>query len=172
MAIVFTIMFAGILAAASPQTSLTRPDVSNLRVTRDLSNYKTYAWNKSQSVPTEKMANHLRIINAIQENMKQRGFRIDTVRPDVRIQYRLELRQRVRGNTTQQRSVWDDSTPITQVDFSRIKEAHFSLQLVEAESNFLLWQGEGSYPVGTPDRDEMQINEAVADLFKRYPAQN
>ena len=157
--------------AATAETQLTRlPDVSNFRPERDLSNYRTYAWNKSQTVPTENMANHLRIINAVQEQMKRHGYRIDTVRPEIRIQYRLQVRERVRGTSTQQRSVWDDANSTVQIDFNRVKEAHFSIQFVEAESNFFLWEAEGAYPAGTPDRAELLINRAVADLFKQYPS--
>ena len=157
--------------AATAETQLTRlPDVSDVRLARDLSNYRTYAWNKSQTVLTENTANHVRIINAIQKQMKRHGYRIDTVRPEVRIQYRLQVRQRVQGTSTQKRSVWDDANAKVNINFSRVKEARFSVQFVEAESNFFLWQAEGIYPVGTPDRAEMLINEAVEDLFKQYPS--
>ena len=172
---VWTIMLA-MLAIGTPQeprvpqlTGL--PDISNFQPERDLSSYRTYAWNKSQTVSTESMANHLRIINAVQAQMKERGYRLDTVRPEVRIQYRLQLQQRLQGTSTQQRSVWDDANSTVQIDFNTLKQAHFSLQVVEADSNFFLWQVEGTYPVGTPDRAEILINEAIADLFKKYPSE-
>lgn len=152
-----------------PQTP-EMPDVSDFRPERDLSSYRTYAWNKSQNVPTENMANHLRIVNAIQEQMKQRGYRIDTVNPEIRIRYRLELQQRVRGTTTQQRSVWDNASSTVQIDINTVKQAHFSIQCVEADSNFFLWQAEGTYPMGTPDRAEILIKEAVQDLFEQFPS--
>ena len=157
--------------ATTAETQLTRlPDVSDFRPELDLSNYRRYAWNRSQVVSTENMANHLRIINAIQAQMKELGYRIDTVNPEVRIRYRLEIRERVQGTSTQKRSVWDDANSTVQIDFNRVKEAHFSVQFVEADSNFFLWQAEGTYPAGTPDRAALLIDRAVEDLFKQYPS--
>ena len=168
---VFTITLAlcALAATAEPQ-SKKLPDLSDFRLERDLSNYQRYAWNKSQTVLTEKMANHLRIINAVQKQMKRHGYRIDTAHPEVRIQYRLEVRERVRSTSRQQRSVWDNASSTVQIDFDRVKEAHFSVQFVEAESNFFLWEARGIYPVGTPDRAEFLINKAIEDLFKQYPS--
>lgn len=164
------ISLAMLTVAPPPEPQLTRlPDIRDFEPDRDLSHYKTYAWNKNQTVPTENMANHLRIINAIQDQMKERGYRIDTVRPEMRIQYRLELQQRVQGTSSQQRSVWDNANSTVQIDINTVKQAHFSLQFVEAESNFLLWQAEGTHPVGTPDRAESLIREAIGGLFNQFP---
>ncbi len=164
-----TLTFFALAATAEPQ--LTKlPDVRDVRPERDLSNYRRYAWNKSQAVLTENMANHLRIINAIQKQMKRHGYRINTVHPEVRIRYRLEVRERIQSTSTQKRSVWDDASSTVQIDLNRVKEAHFSVQFVEAESNFFLWEAQGIHPVGTPDRAELLINKAVEDLFKQYPS--
>ena len=56
-----------------------------------------------------------------------------------------------------------------QIDFSRERQVRLSIEIVEADSNFLLWQAKGTYAVGTPDRSEKQINDAVGDLFSKYP---
>lgn len=163
-------MIAVLPSGASAESQLTRiPDVSQFKPSQELSDYRTYAWNKSQDVGTETMANHLRIINAIQEQMKERGFRLDTVNPELRIRYRLEMQERVQGTSTQQRSVWDNASSTVKIDFNRQTRAHFALQIVDAESNFLLWHVEGDYPIGTPDRSEILINEAIDDLFEQYP---
>ena len=168
-ALTITLAFLALATTAEPQ--LTKlPDVSDVRPERDLSKYRRYAWNKSQAVHTENMANHVRIINAIQKQMKRHGYRIDTVHPEVRIQYRLEVRERVQGTSTQQRSVWDDASSTVKIDFNRVKEAHFSVQFVEAEYNFFLWEAQGIYPAGTPDRAELLINRAAEDMFKQYPS--
>ena len=161
--------FAAVLSVHPAQTvQLPKlPDFNKMDLT-DLSNYKTYAWNKSQ-VPIENLANHLRLINAIQASMKALGYRLDTVRPELRIQYRVELTERVQGRSSQQRSVWDDANSTVQIDFSREKLANVSIEFVEAESNFLVWQAKGSYPLGTPDRAERQINAAVTSLFDQHP---
>ena len=143
------------------------PNLNELDLT-DLSHYKTYAWNKKQ-VPLENLANHLRMINAVQKSLKDLGYRPDTVRPDVRIQYRVELVERVQGRATQQRSVWDNANSSVQIDFSREKLANVSLELVEAESNFLVWHAKGTFPLETADKAEKQIYAAVKALFEQYP---
>jgi len=146
------------------------PNLNELDLT-DLSSYKTYAWNKKQ-VPLENMANHLRMINAVQKSLKELGYRPDTARPDVRVQYRVELVERLQGRASQTRSVWDDANSTVQINFSREKLANVSIELVEAESNFLVWHAKGTYTIGTPDKAEKQINAAVTALFEQYPEES
>ena len=168
--------FIGLSAFRRGSSSSLRPRLhsfgilKDLDLTRkpDLANYNTYAWNKSQ-VPVENLANHLRIINAIQEQMKEHGFRIDTVNPEVRIRYELTLHERVEGTSSQNRSVWDNANSTVTIDFSREKRAEFGIDIMETETNFMLWQTKGNYPLGTPDRAPRQITEAVADLFSQFP---
>jgi hypothetical protein len=135
---------------------------------RELSGYSTFAWSKEQDA-VENLANHLRIINAVQKQMKELGYRIDTVKPEVLIRYRVERSTGVATRTTQQPSAWDPTNLKVQIDLSKEEHVSLSLELVEAESAFFLWQAKGTYPLGSPDRSERQINEAVADLFAKYP---
>lgn len=154
--------------AAGARSQITElPEAGDLE--HDLSKYDRYAWHPNQTVPTENVANHVRIINAIQEQMKELGYRLDPKNPEVRIQYRVEVRQQVEGTSSQQRSVWDDASTTVKINFNTEKRAHFKIQLVEAETNFFLWQAEGTYPAGTPDRAEALIRAAVEDLFEQYP---
>lgn len=134
----------------------------------DLSGYSTFAWNKGQET-VDNLANHLRLINAVQKEMKGLGYRIDTVKPEVLIQYRVERTTGVATRTTQQPSAWDPTDMKVKIDLSREEHVSLSLQIVEAESGFLLWQAKGTYPLGSPDRAERQINSAVSDLFAKYP---
>ena len=146
------------------------PDLAKLDLERapDLESYSTYAWNKSQ-VPVDNLANHLRLINAIQDQMKAHGFRIDTVKPEMRIRYRVQLTEKLKGRSSQKRSVWDDANATVSIDFSREKEATLGIELIDAETNFILWRAEGTYRLGTADRAPKQIEEAVLDLFSRFP---
>lgn len=134
----------------------------------DLADYSTYAWNKDQE-PVENLANHLRLINAIQAQMKDKGFRIDTIKPEIRIQYRVERHTGVQGRSTQQPTVYDPSQLKVQIDLDKEETVSLTIELVDAEAGFLLWQEKGTYPLGTPDRAERQINAAVADLFSKFP---
>jgi hypothetical protein len=134
----------------------------------DLSLYRTYAWSKKQ-VPVENLANHLRLINAIQDQMKAKGNRLDTVKPDMLIRYEVERRSEVQTRSTQERSVWDPSNLKVQIDVNREETVSLTIHLVEAETGFPLWESKGTYPLGTADRAERQIKAAVEDLFSKYP---
>lgn len=134
----------------------------------DLSEYSTYAWNKQQ-VPVDNMANHIRLVNAIQKQMKKQGYRINTIKPQLLIQYRVERRSAVQTRSTQERSTYDPTDVKVQIDVNKEEQVTLSIELLDAETSFLVWQEKGTYPLGTPDKSERLINSAVADLFSRFP---
>jgi hypothetical protein len=148
------------------------PDLKNLNVTQpakpDLSRYSSYTWSKDQ-VAVVNLANHIRLVNAIQKQMKEHGFRIDTVKPDAMIQYKAERKTGVSTQSSQKPSVWDPTDMKVQVELTREETVTLEITLVDAESGFLLWRAKGTYPLGTPDRAEKLINEAVDGLFAEYP---
>jgi Domain of unknown function (DUF4136) len=163
-----TLVAGSFVTAQVPPTSpLAKFDLPSSSTT-DLSQYKSYAWNKGQ-VPVENLANHLRLINAVQKEMKELGYRIDTVKPDVLVQYRAERRTEVQTRSTQRPSDWDPTDLKVQIDLKKEELVDLTIELVEEESNFLVWQSKGSYPLGTPDKAERLINAAIADLFSKYP---
>ena len=150
------------------------PDLKNFdmsQVKPDLSQYSSYHWSKDQ-VAVVNLANHIRLINAIQKQMKEHGYRIDTVKPDVAIQYKAERHTGVQAQSTQKPSTWDPTDLKVQVELSREEQVSLEILLVEAESGFLLWQAKGTYPLGTPDKAEKLINEAVEGLFSKYPKED
>ncbi len=147
------------------------PDLKNFDMTQakpDLSRYNSYNWSKDQ-VAVVNLANHIRLVNAIQKAMKEHGYRIDTVKPEVMIQYKAERHTGVRTESTQKASTWDPTDMKVQVELSREEQVTLEILLVDAESGFLLWQAKGTYPLGTPDKAEKLINEAVQGLFSQYP---
>ena len=150
------------------------PDLKNFdmsQVKPDLSRYSSYNWSKEQ-VAVVNLANHIRLITAIQKQMKEHGYRIDTVKPDVLIQYKAERHTGVQTQSTQKPSTWDPTDMKVQVELSREEQVSLEILLVEAESGFLLWQGKGTYPLGTPDKAEKLINAAVEGLFAEYPKED
>jgi len=150
------------------------PDLKNFDMTQvkpDLSRYSSYSWSKDQ-VAVVNLANHIRLINAIQKQMKEHGFRIDTVKPDVTIQYKAERHTGVHTQSSQKPSAWDPTDLKVQVELSRDEQVSLEILLVEADSGFVLWQAKGSYPIGTPDKAEKLINEAIEGLFSEYPKED
>lgn len=134
----------------------------------DISQYSTFTWSKEQK-PVANMANHVRFVNAIQKQMMERGFRIDVRNPDLLIQYTVDTHSSVQTRSRQQPSVWDPTDMKVQIDVSREEQVSLTIELKEAESSFMVWQAKGTYPLGTPDRSEKQIQSAVADVFSKYP---
>jgi len=156
------------MAALAGQTT---PDFRNLdfgQAKPDLSKYSTYHWSKDQ-VAVVNLANHIRLVGAIQKQMKELGYRLDTVKPDLLIRYRAERRTEVLTHSSQKPSVWDPTDLKVQVELDREEQVSLEILLVEAESGFVVWQGKGTYPMGTPDKAEKLINEAVEGLFAEYP---
>jgi len=147
------------------------PDLKNFDMTQvkpDMSRYTTYNWSRDQ-VAVVNLANHIRLVNAVQKQMKEHGYRIDTVKPDVIIQYKADRHTGVHTESTQKASTWDPTDMKVQVELSREEQVSLEILLVDAESGFVLWQAKGTYPLGTPDKAEKLINEAVAGLFSEYP---
>jgi hypothetical protein len=150
------------------------PDLKNFDMKRekpDLSAYSTYSWSKDQ-VAVVNLANHIRLINAVQKQMKEHRYRIDTVKPDVLIQYKAERHTGVHTQSSQKPSTWDPTDLKVQIELSREEQVTLEILLIEAESGFVLWQAKGTYPMGTPDKAEKLINEAVEGLFAEYPKED
>lgn len=164
-------LVVGFCVLGTEGQSQTTPDLKRFDLTQakpDLSRYSSYDWSKDQ-VAVVNLANHIRLVTAIQKAMKERGYRIDTVKPDVIIQYKAERHTGVSTQSSQKPSPWDPTDLKVQVELSREEEVSLTITLLEAESGFLLWQAKGTYPLGTPDKAEKLINEAVSGLFSQYP---
>ena len=144
------------------------PDLKNFQMKPDLSRYSSYTWSKDQ-VAAVNLANHIRLVNAIQQQMKEHGYRIDTVKPDVLIQYKADRRTAVLTESSQKPSTWDPTDMKVQVELSREEQVSLQIMMIEADSGFLVWEAKGTYPMGTPDKAEKLIKEAVEGLFKSYP---
>jgi hypothetical protein len=134
----------------------------------DLSKYATYHWSKDQ-VAVVNLANHIRLVTAIQKQMKELGYRVDTVKPDLRIQYKAERHQAVQSRSTQKPSPWDPTDLKVQVELSREEQVTLEILLLDEETGFLVWQAKGTYPLGTPDKAEKLIQSAVEGLFAEFP---
>jgi hypothetical protein len=158
--------FAASSAQSKPGADLKNFDLSQMKP--DLSRYSTYNWSKDQMAVVN-LANHIRLVNAIQRQMKELGYRIDTVKPQTILQYKAERHTEVHTSSSQKPSTWDPTDMKVQVELNREEQVSLEILLVDAESGFLLWRAKGSYPLGTPDRAERLINEAVNGLFAEYP---
>ncbi len=141
---------------------------------KDFSDYKAYAWMPSQK-PADNLANHVRFTRAIQKEMEDVGFRVDTVKPDVRIQYKVRTGSKVEATGNQRQSTFDQTNLQTDFVFasgSRQQYGTLILEMFDAATNTLLWRATTSQQLGTPDKAEKTINEVVRRAFTRYPTED
>jgi hypothetical protein len=141
---------------------------------RDFSVFTTYDWMKSQK-PAPNMANHIRFTRAVQKEMDDLGFRIDTGKPSLRVLYRVSTRRRVEAAGSQQRATASDPTNTnitTGFVFGKGTSENIGtliIELYDAETNMLVWKCTTTQAITTPDKAEKIINEAVERAFTKYP---
>jgi hypothetical protein len=139
---------------------------------RDFEVFTSYDWMKSQK-PAPSMANHIRFTRAIQKEMEDLGISIDTAKPSLRILYRVSTKRRVEAASSQKRETSFDPTNIT-TDFvfgkgSSQNIGTLIIELYDGATNALVWKGTTTQALGTPDKAEKIINEAVERVFTKYP---
>jgi hypothetical protein len=140
---------------------------------RDFGVYTTYDWMKSQK-PAPNMANHVRLTRAIQKEMEDLGFSIDTAKPSLRVLYRVSTKRKVEAASSQKRGTRFDPTNIT-TDFvfgtgTSQNVGTLIIELYDGATNALVWKGTTTQTLGTPDKAEKIITEAVKRVFTKYPA--
>jgi hypothetical protein len=138
---------------------------------KDFSGYKSYEWMTSQK-PADNMANHIRFTRAIQKEMEDIGYRVDTKRPDVRILYTVGTSSKVEAASSQTRSAFDDTNLVTDFVFatgSKRQYGTLTVELFDAQTNARIWRASTTQELGSPDKAQRIINEAVKRVFTKYP---
>ncbi len=139
--------------------------------TVDFSLIQSYDWSKAQK-PADNMANHIRITTAIQKELEERGFEVDTVRPRARILYRVHTRTKVEATSSQRQTGIDPTDLRTDFMFSRggkTNQGTLTLEMQDGDTNAVIWRASITQPLGTPDQAEKIINQAVKRIFTKYP---
>jgi hypothetical protein len=169
LGVVTTLLFA---SGASAQVISTGPKVDvEYDRGKDFTDYKSYAWMQSQK-PADNLANHVRFTRAIQKEMEGVGFRVDTVKPDVRIQYHVRTGSKVQATGNQRQSTFDQTNLQTDFVFasgSRQQYGTLVMEMFDASTNVLLWRATTTEQLSTPDKAEKTINDVVKRAFTRYP---
>lgn len=138
---------------------------------KDFSSFKAYEWMSSQK-PADNMANHIRFTRAIQHELEEIGYRVDTKRPDVRVLYTVSTSSKVEAASSQTRSAFDDANLVTDFVFatgSKRQYGTLTVELFDARTNALVWRASVTQELGTPDKAQRTINEAVKRVFTKYP---
>jgi len=139
---------------------------------KEFSEYRAYEWMSSQK-PADNMANHIRFTRAIQKEMEDVGYRVDTKMPDVRVLYTVGTSSKVDAAATQTRSAFYDPTDVV-TDFvfasgSKKQFGTLTVELFDARTNALVWRASTTQELGTPDKAQRIITNAVKTVFTKYP---
>lgn len=136
---------------------------------RDFSEYQTYAWSPSQ-VPAHSTADHVRITKAIADELEEIGLSPKTSGPDVYIRYRLQSENtKLHVGGTQRKSPWDPTDVETTVRLGDHEETLLIVEMVDVETNALVWRAQCSHRKASLDVAAKSIQETVERLFKKYP---
>ena len=135
----------------------------------DFSSLKTYGWMSTQQ-PLPEEANHIRITEAIERAMEQKGFQKAAFEdPEVLLLYRAGVQQQVGAQSYQTVSSYDPTAVKTMMDFHREKRGTLTLEMFDGETRKIIWRAEGSEVLPKPDKMEKAIGKAVHSLLRHYP---
>jgi len=135
---------------------------------RDFSRFRTYAWMKSQK-PLPNLANHIRLTNAVQKELKKLGFLPNTQSPDVYVLYSADNHAKVEFDSFLSRSKWDAASQVTNLELRRTEQRSLSVMLIDPETNGVIWYAQETHDSLTADKVEQEINDAAARVFGKYP---
>jgi hypothetical protein len=149
--------------------------------TADFTTFKTYA--TKEGTPVGQQLIDDRIINAIDDAMKAKGFTKATSNPDVVVIYHVAFDKQKDISTFSSGygggygpygygwgGGWGGGTTSTQV--RDILVGTLVIDIADAKKNQLAWRGMGTKEIDTkakPDKRDKSIKKAVDKIFKNYP---
>lgn len=130
---------------------------------------KSYAWIEKQ----DNSIGMKRVRDAVDAELKSRGFALTSSRPDFQIAAHVGTQDRLRvvdwGYTYQPRGYWHGGRDI---DVYQYEEGTLVLDVIEPGQNALIWRGSGSKAVDsswTPEERDEEVREAVKTLLAEFP---
>lgn len=146
---------------------------SDFDATTDFSQYRTYTWAGEQRITGDpRLDNPLldaRIRSAIDQQLTAIGLRQASGSADLGVRYHAVLDDRVRVDTYREyyTGVFRQTSMTTEYT-----EGTLVLDLYDAKSNKLVWQGSAEAEVhldNSPELQSTRINEAVRKMLEGYP---
>ena len=144
--------------------------------------YKTFALYNSDSIHDAiSPLNQQRIINAVKDEMVKKGFQENTSSPDVMVNITAILQNRVAVSSTTdyygyggmyRPYYWGGgmSTASTNYNVQHYKDGSLIIDVIDANSKKLVWQGTGNKEIDKPVKDpDTVIPKAVASIMESFP---
>lgn len=161
---------------------------SGMRITTDFdqtynfSNLRTYAWMEGKrSRPTDPSVDtsllETRVKNAVDAELAMKGYEaVPADQADFHVGYHAAVRSKIDAYTMSNfygyRPGW--GAGYSDVHVYEYDEGSLVLDIVDPDTNNLLWRGGAQAEVGdwdTPEKREARIREAVARILSRFPPQ-
>jgi hypothetical protein len=161
---------------------------SSLQVTSDydksanFTQYKTFSLYKGERMDAISELNSRRITEAIRNEMVQKGFQETDTNPDLLVNPVAILKDRtsVSANTNYygyggvyRPYYWGTGVGVsssTSYDVYHYKEGSLIIDVVEASSKKLIWQGVGNKEIDAKAKDpDAKIRAAVTSIMKSFP---
>ncbi len=172
----FIFLAVAAVACSSIQTSY------DYDKTVDFTGYKTYAYTPEAANFGPYQLTGDRIIAAIDREMAERGF-TKSDNPDVLIDIRAKLEEKQDATaTTTGTGMYGYGAPYrygygggfttTQINVNEYTEGTLIINMVDKESDKLVWQGRGTKTLNetaSPEKKETNINTGVSMIFDKYP---
>jgi hypothetical protein len=145
--------------------------------TMDFSKYKVFSMYKLKVTDNVSQLNQERIMNAIRNELLKKGFKKDDEHPDMLINVTavLQDRQSVSSNTYGYGGYyrpygWGGGMSNTSFDVYHYKNGSLIIDVVDAATEKLIWQGTGNKDIDSPSKDpDASIANAVAKILYTFP---
>ncbi|MBA5865474.1 MAG: DUF4136 domain-containing protein [Nitrospira sp. CR1.3] len=147
----------------------------------NFSSYHTYEWMQGNQEPTgdKRVDNQLvdaRIRTAIDAQLRSKGYGAPAAgKPDFYVAYHAGVKDLTKGASTQ-RYIGDRATGTytTISDIQPYKEGALLIDIVDAASQRLVWQGTASSEVDpgmTAKERDVRVNQVVRSIMAHFPPQ-
>ena len=145
----------------------------------NFASYKTYAFTKeAQELPINDL-NRKRVIDAVSKELAAKGF-TQSDQPDVLIELVVATQEKQSATTTSSpgyygsgyRYGWGGGFSTTTINIENYTEGTLFVDMIDASKKQLVWQGRAVAtldPESKTERREARINDAVKQIFTKYP---
>lgn len=167
-----------IIASCEPQLKVS----SDYDKSVDFSQYKTFSlYHDSKASESISQLNHDRVVNAIRNEMVKRGFTETNSSPDLLVNSVaiFKDKQAVTANTNYYgyggyyRPYYGGmgmASSTTSYNVENYKDGSLIIDVVDAKSNKLVWQGTGNKEIDKPAKDpDTAIPKAISSIMNSFP---
>jgi len=147
----------------------------------DFAAYRTYAWlnvpttavGDAQAARSKNTLLDKRIKSAVDGEMKNRGFSIDTESPQLLAVYHVGVQDKVNVTDWGYRYSYDYyGWGGRNIDVYQYTEGTLILDFIDAQTKELVWRGAATATLAdnpTPEKAEARIQQAVDGILAKYP---